>query len=140
MNEMLRTRFDDFGKLAIRLSVGGLMLLHGIAKIQSGVGGLEKMFADAGLPGAVAYAVYLGEVVGPILLILGCYARIGGMLVAATMAVAVAMAHRADVFVLDPQSGASKIELQLLYFCGALAIVFLGAGRIGLTSLRRKTV
>ena len=40
---------DDVGKLVLRLTVGILMLLHGIAKMTSGVSGIEKMLEGVGL-------------------------------------------------------------------------------------------
>jgi putative oxidoreductase len=42
------------------------------------------MLAGVGLPEFIAYGAYIGEVVGPILLILGLYGRIGAGLVAIT--------------------------------------------------------
>ncbi len=58
---------DDAGKLVLRLSVGVLMLLHGIHKLLHGVDGIGGMLAGMGLPTVLAYGVYLGEVVGPLL-------------------------------------------------------------------------
>ncbi|CAA6806270.1 MAG: Unknown protein, partial [uncultured Sulfurovum sp.] len=33
---------DDLGKLILRLMIGGLMLFHGISKLQNGVGFIEE--------------------------------------------------------------------------------------------------
>ena len=41
---------DDAGKLVLRLTLGILILLHGIAKITGGVGPILGMVAKAGLP------------------------------------------------------------------------------------------
>ena len=41
---------DDAGKLVLRLSVGVLMLLHGIHKLLHGVDGIGGMLAGMGLP------------------------------------------------------------------------------------------
>lgn len=45
----------DLGILILRLSVGVLMLLHGIAKLQHGAEGIEALVAGSGLPTFVAY-------------------------------------------------------------------------------------
>ena len=53
------------------------MLLHGVAKVSGGVGGIGGMLQSAGLPAALAYGAYVGEVLAPLLVIIGFYARIG---------------------------------------------------------------
>ena len=52
-----------------------LMLLHGISKLRHGVGGIETMMAAKGLPAAVAFGVYLGEVIAPALVLVGVVVR-----------------------------------------------------------------
>ena len=42
---------DDFGKLLLRLAVGGLMLFHGLHKLFDGVGGISNMLVAKGGPG-----------------------------------------------------------------------------------------
>lgn len=118
----------DLGKLLLRLIIGGAMLLHGIAKISHGIDGLQGLFASKGLPGFLTNTVYIGEVFAPLLLIVGFYSRLGGLLVAITMLIAVAMAHAGDVMTLT-ENGGWGVELQALYFFGALAIAFLGSGK-----------
>jgi putative oxidoreductase len=132
---------DDIGKLILRLAVGGLLLLHGIDKIQNGIEGKagQPGIADAveshDLPRALAYGVYAGEVAGPALIIIGLLTRLGGLLVAGNMAFAVYLAHQPQLQVLN-EGGGWALELQGLYFAGGLALVFLGSGRIGLSGGR----
>jgi putative oxidoreductase len=128
----MATNTEEIGKLMLRLSVGGLMLPHGIAKIFRGVEGIATRFADAGLPGQLAYLVYLGEVVAPVLMIVGFWSRVGAALVAGTMVVAVWLAHMDDVFALT-RGGGWGVELQALFFFGAVASALLGPGRYGLS-------
>lgn len=125
---MSYTTLEDFGKLTLRLSVGVLLLLHGIAKLLNGVGGIEGMVAAQGLPAFFAWAVYIGEVIAPLFLIFGVYTRLGGLLVVANMLVAVALAHMGHLTQLTG-SGGWRLELQGLYLFGGLAIAMLGAGR-----------
>ncbi|HBM08808.1 MAG TPA: GntR family transcriptional regulator, partial [Pseudomonas sp.] len=84
---------DDLGKLVLRVSVGVLILLHGIFKLQNGVDGIAGMLGNNGLPAFLAYGVYIGEVVGPALVILGVFTRIGALLIAGNMLVAFLLAH-----------------------------------------------
>jgi putative oxidoreductase len=122
---------DDAGKLILRLTLGILMLLHGIAKISGGVDGLEKMVAGAGLPSVLAYGVYVGEVLAPLLVIFGFYARFGAAIIVVNMLFAIFLAHRADLFLLT-RSGGWALELQGFFLFTALALVFMRPGRFGI--------
>lgn len=122
---------DDFGKLVLRLSLGILVLLHGVMKLSSGVGGIAGMLSSHGLPGFFAYGAYLGEVVGPLLIILGVYSRLGGLLVVLNMITAILLAHTGQLGSLNGQGGWA-LELQGMFLFGALAVAFMGAGRFSL--------
>ena len=58
---MTRTN-ADLGRLLLRLTLGFCVLFHGIAKIQGGVEGIAHDLIALGLPGFIAYGVYVGEV------------------------------------------------------------------------------
>jgi len=119
---------DDLGKLILRLTVGVLMLMHGLPKITGGVSGIRPMLQGVGLPAELAYAAYIGEVLAPILVILGFYARIGGLLMAINMAFAIALVHRNDILKLD-SSGAWALELQGFFLACSLVVALIGPGR-----------
>ncbi len=122
---------DDIGKLVGRLSVGGLLLFHGIHKLLTGIAPVKAMVVAHHLPDVVAYGVYAGEIVGPILVILGLFSRLGGLLIVANMVVAIVLAGMAELFKLNP-AGGYALELETFYLLGGLAVALLGAGRIGL--------
>lgn len=124
-------RTDDLGKLLLRVALGVMMLLHGLAKIASGPGGVAGLLRAQGLPGGFAWAVYIGEVLAPLLLIVGIWSRGAAALVAINMLVAIYLAHRADIFSLG-RSGGWAIELQGMYLVAALVVLLIGAGRISL--------
>jgi len=126
---------DDSGKLLLRLAIGVLVLLHGIFKISAGVGFVSAMLMKAGLPGGLAYLVYVGEIVAPLLMIAGFWARAAAGVVVINMLAAFGLVHMADLFALTKQGGWA-LELQGLYLFGALAVVLLGAGRFSLGGLR----
>ena len=118
---------EDVGKLLLRLLVGVLLLLHGFHKVVDGPGDVTHLLTAHGVPGFLGYAVYLGEVVGPVLVILGVYARVGALLVVANMLVAVLAVHGLNVMHLN-EHGGWEIELELFYGVGALCVALLGAG------------
>src|SRR3546814_11155542 len=79
------------------------------------------------MPAFFAWAVYIGEVIAPLLLIFGFYTRLGGLLITLNMLVAIVLAHASHVFQLTG-SGGLRLELQCLFLFGSLAVALLGAG------------
>jgi putative oxidoreductase len=119
---------NDTGKLILRLALGTLILFHGISKLSSGIDGIASMVTAAGLPPWVAYGVYIGEVLAPLMVLAGWYARIGGAIIAVNMLFALGLVHRADFLSLG-ESGGWALELQAMFLFTALAIACLGPGR-----------
>ena len=119
---------EDAGKLLLRLTVGGLILLHGVAKLANGIGGISGMVERVGLPGELGYLVYVGEVIAPLLLILGLWTRIAALIVAGNMVVAVALVHMNELFTLT-KTGGWALELQGMFLFGALVVALIGPGR-----------
>lgn len=119
---------DSLGKLILRVALGGMVLMHGIAKLKGGIGFIAGAVTAAGLPATLAYGVYVGEVVAPLLLIAGFYARIGASIIAINMLFAIGLAHRADLFALN-QTGGWALELQGMFLFSAIALALTGPGR-----------
>ena len=126
VNRMLT--HEDFGKLLLRLAVGGLMLFHGIHKLFAGIDGISGRLVAKGFPGFIAYGVLIGEVVAPILIIFGILTRPAALVIALTMVVAWLMVGMGKTGMLD-KTGAWAIESLVYFFIAALAVAFLGAGR-----------
>ncbi len=128
MNELLRN--DALGKLVLRLTVGGLMLFHGVAKIKSPgtVDFIGGALSGSGFPSFLAYGVYIGEIIAPLMVILGVYCRYGAIIIVINMLFAVLLMHTGDIFALT-EHGGWRLELQGFYLFGAFAIMFLGSGR-----------
>ncbi|EMG4783359.1 TPA: DoxX family protein [Escherichia coli] len=126
VNRMLT--HEDFGKLLLRLAVGGLMLFHGVHKLFAGIDGISGMLIAKGFPGFIAYGVLIGEVVAPVLIILGILTRPSALVIALTMVVAWLMVGMGKTGMLD-KTGAWAIESLVYFFVAALAVAFLGAGR-----------
>ena len=124
---------SDLGKLILRLNIGILMLFHGLHKL--GGGSIEFIggkLVEMNLPASLAYGVYAGEILAPIMLIFGVFTRLGALMIVVNMLFAIGLVHMADLASFT-QHGGWSLELQAFYLFGALAVVFLGAGRIALT-------
>jgi len=122
---------EEFGKLVGRLSVGGLLLLHGVHKLLYGIAPIKVLVGAHHVPEFFGYGVYLGEIVGPILVILGVFSRVGGLLISINMIVAILLAGMGSMFMLN-EFGGYALELEVFYLLGGVAIVLLGAGRLGI--------
>jgi len=119
---------NDIAKLILRVTLGALILLHGIAKLNGGLSGIVGMVEAQGLPGVLGYAVLLGEVVGPLMLLAGFHARIGALLVAINMVVAIALVHMGELGRFNGQGGWA-LELQGIFLAAAIALALIGPGR-----------
>jgi putative oxidoreductase len=119
---------ENTGKLILRITLGVLVLLHGISKLRGGIGWLDGMLANEGLPAFFKYGVYVGEVLAPLAVIAGWYSRIGAWLIAVNMLFALGLAHGAELFSLS-EHGALVLETQYMFFFSAIALALIGPGR-----------
>lgn len=122
----------NVGLVILRISLGIMMLFHGVAKLITGVSGIAGMISDYG-PTFLAYGVYIGEIIAPIFLILGFRTRLAGLVYAVTMFTAILIAHSGDIFSLS-KAGGWAVELPALYLFGGLALFFTGGGKIAVST------
>ncbi|QEM83244.1 MULTISPECIES: DoxX family protein [Halomonas] len=124
---------DALGKLILRLALGILILLHGISKLVNpdSLSWISDTLASLGLPTVLAYGVLLGEVIAPLMAIVGWHTRIAGLLIAGNMLVAIYLVHMNQLFSLT-DSGGWALELQGMFLFGALAMMFMGSGRMAI--------
>jgi len=120
---------ESTGKLVLRVTLGSLILVHGISKLVNGIDWLDGMLANAGLPAFLKYGAYVGEVLAPLAVIAGFYARIGAWLIAVNMLFALGLAHGAELFALDAQGGGLALETQYMFLFGAIGVALVGPGR-----------
>lgn len=104
------------------------MLFHGVEKLVNGIAWLPGQLSSRGLPAELAFGVYLGEVVAPLLLILGVAMRSSAIMVVFTMVIAVYVVHPTDLLALG-EHGEYALEVHVLYAAGAIAAALLGPGR-----------
>ena len=135
---MGRISAEDAGKALLRVSVGFLLLLHGIFKLGPGMEGVFSHLSERRLPTFLGYGVLVGEVVAPLFVIVGWRARFAALIMAAHVMVVVALAYPELVLQLDPAGGGWGVELAGLYFFGSLSIWLLGAGHYSLSRGRTR--
>jgi len=122
---------EDAGRLILRLTLGILVILHGVAKLQNFQGAtaaIGKQVTDLGLPQFVTYGVFVGEVLAPVLLILGIFSRLGGVIVVINMLFALVLVHSQQFFMLT-KNGGWQLELQAFYLVCGLVVALIGSGR-----------
>jgi putative oxidoreductase len=127
-NAALDTSREDLGRLILRVALAVLLLFHGVSKLIGGVGFITGMLAKMGLPEAIGYLVYVGEVIAPLLILFGVWTRLAALIVAGNMIVAVLLVHTKQFFTMS-DTGGWALELQGMYFFAAIALAMLGAGR-----------
>jgi putative oxidoreductase len=125
---------DDAGKLLLRAVLAILLLFHGFSKLAGGIGFITGMLEKAGLPGVLGYGVYVGEVVAPLLILVGIFTRPAALVVAINMVVALLLVHTSQFFTMS-ETGGWALELQGMYLGAALAVALLGAGRYSVGGL-----
>lgn len=116
----------DLGLLLIRITVAGLMLFHGVAKLK-GVDHIKGMLIENGLPEVLAYGVYITEIIAPVFMLIGLRTRLASLVFFIGMLVIIYLKQFENIFILT-NTGAIKAELVLMYTFIALALFFTGAG------------
>jgi putative oxidoreductase len=118
----MKNNLNDFALAILRVSFSGMMLTHGIPKINMLVENASGFPDPIGI-GSTASLVLaiIGEVVAPLFVLIGFKTRIAAIPVVITMAIAGFVVHINDDF-------ASK-EKALLYLSAFIVIALVGAGR-----------
>jgi putative oxidoreductase len=125
---VLHPATDDLGKLLLRAVLAILLLFHGVSKLIGGIGFITGLLDKVGLPHAFGYLVYVGEVVAPLLMLVGLFTRAAALVVVINMIVALLLVHTSQFFTLN-ETGGWALELQGMYLGAAVAVALLGAGR-----------
>lgn len=123
---------ENLGKLILRISLGFLMLFHGYKKYVYGIDGIKGLLVKSGFPDFIAYGVYFGELIIPVLIIIGLYTRISSFIYAFTMVFAIYLVHSSHLFSLNERTGGLIIENPLLYMLAAVVLMFIGAGKFSI--------
>jgi putative oxidoreductase len=125
---VLHPATDDLGKLLLRALLAILLLFHGVSKLHGGIGYITGLLDKIGLPHAFGYLVYVGEVLAPLLMLVGLFTRAAALVAAINMIVALLLVHTSQFFTIN-ETGGWALELQGMYLGAALTVALLGAGR-----------
>ena len=117
----------DIAKLLARITLAVLLLFHGVHKLIYGIDGVKALVAHSVLPTFFAYGVYVAELIAPIFILLGLYARFAAGVVAVNMLTAIYLAYGFS-WTLSKHGGISW-ELPLLYLTLSFLVILLGSGR-----------
>jgi putative oxidoreductase len=121
------------GLLVLRLVVGGAFILHGWPKIQNATTWMNAFAGDQAPPGFLQAAAAYAEFGGGIAWIIGFLTPLASILIAATMATAIAIAHlpAGHPFVAT-SPGQPSFELAAAYLAVAMALLLVGPGALSL--------
>ncbi|WP_431167205.1 DoxX family protein [Tenacibaculum halocynthiae] len=133
MSILEKIQNKEIGTLIQRVSIGLLILFHGIANMNSNYSFIKSLLSGLSLPEFFSYGVFIGEIVAPILIIIGYRAKLASLVLTLNMFIAILMAHVSEIFSIN-QYGGWAIELQALYLFGSLSIMFLGAGKYAIST------
>lgn len=122
----------NLGFLILRLSIGILMLFHGIAKIKYGISFIEESLVAKNLPEILAYGVFIGEIIAPLLLIVGYRTRLAGIIFVLNC-IAILYLGNYNLQGLTPYGGWAA-ELPGLFLFGGLTLIFTGGGKYAMSS------
>jgi putative oxidoreductase len=129
---------EDLGKLILRITLGFLMLFHGGETIMR----TNTILATTDpVPDVIIWPLALmGEIIAPLLIMLGVFTRIGAFFIAGFMVCALLLRHTfgesnhwlRTVRPMVEGAGAYGLESQLFFLSCALAVMLLGAGKYSL--------
>lgn len=129
----LSNKNPNVGILLIRITISSLMLLHGITKLDAEVGGIVGLVTSKGLPGFLAYGAIAGEVIAPLMILIGFRTRLAAVVYALNCVAAILLAHCADLVSLKEYGGWAA-ELLGLYLFSSVALYFTGSGRYAVST------
>lgn len=134
----------DIATLLLRITVGGILILHGIRKTNNKLEGTIKWFNSLGFPfnitkGRVpAYLAAINEILFGFLLLIGFLTQMVAIIVFSQMLVALFVAvvkEKSALISMAGKPGVYGYELDLHYLFGALALLFLGGGAFSIDGM-----
>ena len=121
------------GLLLLRVSIAFTMLIYGISKLTFGIDYIKDLVSQYGLPTLISYGVFIGEIIAPILIIIGFRTKLAGLVFAVNCFVAILMDRLPDVLSLN-EHGGWAIGLIFIYMMFGIALFFTGAGMYALST------
>ena len=124
-------RMQPLALLALRLTLGVIMVAHGSHKVYGHMHEHAHFVASLGLPAWQGYVSAIVEFGGGILLIAGLVTRCAAFAILINMSVAIVKVHWKHGLL-----GGEGFEFPLALATIAFALIFLGGGAISIDSIR----
>jgi Predicted membrane protein len=124
---------QHIGLLIIRISIASTMLIYGITKLIFGIDFITGLLNHYGLPAFIGYGVYIGEILAPILIIIGYRTKLAGLVFAINCFVAILMVQLPNLFKLN-EFGGWAIAPIFIYMMFGIALFFTGSGKYALST------
>jgi putative oxidoreductase len=121
-------RLKPLALLLLRLALGIIFIFHGYPKLFTHTRETMQMFQHMGFPGYFAYIAGAIEFFGGLVLILGLFTRIAGILLAGEMAVALWRVHLPQ----GPVTMVKNYEFPMALAAAAFTLACVGAGLVSL--------
>lgn len=134
----------DLASLFLRITVGGILILHGIRKTNNKFHGTISWFNSLGFPFNIteghipAYLAALNEILFGFLLLIGFLTQMMAIVVFLQMLVALYVAsvkEKSSFISMAGNPGVYGYELDLHYIFSALSLIFIGGGSLSLDGL-----
>ncbi|ASD11664.1 DoxX family protein [Pseudomonas aeruginosa] len=121
------TTSDNYGVFLLRLALGAMWIAHALLKwFVFTLPGTAQFFESVGIPGFLAYPVFIAELAGGVALVLGIYARQIALLLIPVM-IAAAWVHVPNGWVHTSEGGGWEYPVFLIVTSLALWLIGDGA-------------
>lgn len=124
---------QNIGLLIIRIGISFTMLIYGITKLIYGIDFIKDIFTLHGLPSFLGYGIYIGEIIAPILIIIGFRTKLAGFIFAFNCLAAILMAQLPNLLKLN-EFGGWAIGPIFIYMIFGVALIFTGAGKYAIST------
>ena len=124
-------RMQPLALLALRLTLGAVMIGHGWYKVNGHLHEFAGNVAGMGMPAWLGYLASFTEFIGGILVVPGLFTRCVAFAILIDMSVAILKVHWKHGFM-----GNGGFEFPLALWTIAFALIFFGAGPISLDAIR----
>lgn len=123
----------NYGTLITRLSLGSILLSHGLLKVLVfTIPGTVGYFESLGLPATAAYLTIFAEIIGGTAILLGLYTRLASLL-SIPLLLGALWAHAGNGWLFSAEGGGWEFPLLLVLLAGAVALQ--GSGPFALRKL-----
>ena len=123
---------QNIGLLILRVTIALTMLIYGITKLIFGIDFIKDLFTIHGLPSFLSYGIYIGEIVAPILIIIGFRTKLAGLIFAFNCFIAIIMVQLPNLLKLNEFGGWSIAPI-FIYMIFGISLIFTGAGKYAIS-------